>query len=92
MKKKIPTQVGTKTFKFRDGVKLKPLKMVILPCVTMKMDVEIISDVVDDDITLLLSKKAMKRSQKFLNFNDDTVERFGKKIKMLCTSSVWNIG
>ena len=37
------------------------------------------------DIPLLLSKKAMKRAQTFLNFNNDAAEMFGKKIKLLCT-------
>ena len=60
--KKIPTHlVGTKTFKFRDGVKSKSLKTVILPGVITEMDVKIISDVVDAEIPLLLSKKTMKR-------------------------------
>ena len=51
------------------------------------MDIKIISDVVDADIPPLLSKKAMKRAWTSLNFNDNTTEMFGKKIKMLCTMS-----
>ena len=85
-KKKIHTWVGSKTFKFEDGIKLESLKMVILPCVFSKMDVKIKSDVVDADIPLLLSKRAMKRAQISLNFNDDTAEMFGKKLNccVLC--------
>ena len=78
--KKIPVRVGSKTFKFGDGVKLKSLKTVILPCVIAIMGIKIISDVVDADILLLFSKKAMKRAQTSLNFNDDTGEMFGKKL------------
>ena len=85
--KKIPTRVDTKTFKYEDEIELKSLKMVILPCVITKMDVKIISDVVNADIPLLLSKKAMKRAWTSLNFNDDTAEMFGKKIQLLCTTS-----
>ena len=87
--KKIPTRVGTKTFKFGDGVKLKSLKTVILPCVATKMVIKIISDVVDTDIPLLLSKKAMKRAWTSLNFNNDTVKMFEKKKKnkLLCILS-----
>ena len=44
------------------------------------MDVKIVSDVVDADIPLLLSKKAMKRAWTSLNLNNDTVEMFGKKL------------
>ena len=41
----------------------------------------------DADIPLSLRKKAIKRAQTSLNFNDDTMEMFGKKIKLLCTTS-----
>ena len=51
------------------------------------MNVKIISDVVDADIPLLLSKTAMKRAQMTLNFNNDTAEMFGKRIELLCTTS-----
>ena len=51
------------------------------------MNVKIISDVVDADIPLLLSKTAMKRARMTLNFNNDTAEMFGKRIKLLCTMS-----
>ena len=44
------------------------------------MDVKIISNVVDTDIPLLLSKKAIKRTRTSLNFNDDIVEMFRKKL------------
>ena len=86
-KKKIPYEEGTKCFKFGDGLKVKSLKKVTLPCVIAKMNVKIISDVVDADIPLLLSKMAMKRARMTLNFNNDTAEMFGKRIKLLCTTS-----
>ena len=79
--KEIPYEEGTKSFKFRDELKLKSLKTVTLPCVIAKMNVKIISDIVDANIPLLLSKTAMKRVQMTLNFNNDTAEMFGKRIK-----------
>ena len=85
--KKIPYEERTKCFKFGDGLKVKSLKKVTLPCVIAKMNVKIISDVVDADIPLLLSKTAMKRARMTLNFNNDTAEMFGKRIKLLCTTS-----
>ena len=85
--KKIPDKEGTKCFKFGDGLKVKSLKKVTLPCVIAKMNVKIISDVVDADIRLLLGKTAMKRARMTLNFNNDTAEMFGKRIKLLCTTS-----
>ena len=86
-KKEIPDKEGTKCFKIGDGLKVKSLKKVTLHCVIAKMNVKIISDVVDADIPLLLSKMAMKRAQKTLNFDNDTAEMFGKRIKLLCTTS-----
>ena len=56
--KKIPTRVSAKTFKFRDGVKSKSLKVVILPCVVTKMAIKIISYVVDADIPQEGNKKS----------------------------------
>ena len=85
--KKIPYEEGTKCFKFRDGLKIKSLKKESLPCVIAKMNVKIISDVIDTDIPLLLSKMAMKRARMTLNFNNDTAEMFSKRIKLLCTTS-----
>ena len=86
-KKEILYEEGTKCFKFGDGLKVKSSKKVTLPCVIAKMNVKIISDVVDADIPLLLSKMAMKRARTTLNFNNDTAEMFGKRIKLLCTTS-----
>ena len=63
LKKKIPYEEGTKYFKFGDRLKVKSLKKVTLPCVIAKMNVKIMSDVVDADIPLLLSKTAMKRAR-----------------------------
>ena len=85
-KKKIPYKEGTKE-QIRRWVKSKIIKKVTLPCVITKMNVKIISDVVDADIPLLLSKMAMKRARMTLNFNNDTAEMFGKRIKFLCTTS-----
>ena len=49
-KKEIPYEEGTKCFKFGNELKVKSLKKVTLPCVIAKMNVKIISDVVDTDI------------------------------------------
>ena len=59
----------------------------ILPCVIADIEVSIITDVVDSDIPLLLSKDAMKRAETYLNFEDDTVTMLKKKIPLNCTSS-----
>ena len=59
----------------------------ILPCVITDIEVSIITDVVNSDIPLLLSKDAMKKAGTCLNFEDDTVTMLKKKIPLSCTSS-----
>ena len=76
-----------RTFKFSDGNKLNSLYKVILPCVIADIEVSIITDVVNSDIPLLLSKDAMKRAGTCLNFEDDTVTILQKKIPLSYTSS-----
>ena len=86
-KKKIVKIKWMRTFKFGDGNKLNSLYKVILPCVIADIEVSIITDVVNSDIPLLLSKDAMKRAGTCLNFEDDTVIILKKKIPLSCTSS-----
>ena len=76
-----------RTFKFSNGNKLNSCYKVILPCVIADIKVSIITEVVDSDIPLLLSKDAMKRAGTCLNFEDDTVMMLKKKIPLSCTSS-----
>ena len=60
-KEKIVKIKRVRTFKFGDGSKLNSLYKVILPCVIANFEVSIITDVVNSDIPLLLSKDTMKR-------------------------------
>ena len=89
-KKKIVKIKGVRTFKFGNGNKLNSLYKVILPCVITDIEVSIITDVVNSDIPLLLSKDAMKRAGTCLTFEDDTVTMLKKKIPLTCTSSGHN--
>ena len=86
-KKKIVKIKGVRTFKFGDGNKLNSLYKVSLPCVITDIEVCTITDVVNSDIPLLLSKDAMKRAGTCLNFEDDMVTMLKKKIPLSCTSS-----
>ena len=87
VRKKIKIKDGKRTYKFGDGNKLQSLCCVTLPCVIDGIRVDIITDVVDSDIPLLLSKAAMKRAKTKLNFENDTVVMLGRKLKLNCTSS-----
>ena len=86
-KKKIVKIKGVRTFKFRDGNELNSLYKVILPCVITDIEVSIITDVVDSDIPLLLSKDTMKKDGTCLSFEDDSVTMLKKKIPLSCSSS-----
>ena len=48
-----------RTFKFSDGDKLNSLYKVTLPCVITDIEISNVTDVVDTDIPLLLSKNSM---------------------------------
>ena len=78
---------GVKMFKFGGGERLKSLKCVQLPCMLAGRDVMIEADVVDSDIPLLLSLKAMKGAQVKLDLENDEAEIFGKKVSLNYTTS-----
>ena len=86
-RKKVVKIKGVRTFKFDVGNKLNSLYKVILPCVIADIEVSIITDVMNSDIPLLLSKDAMKRAGTCINFEDDTVTMLKKKIPLSCTLS-----
>ena len=56
-KKKIVKIKGVRNFKFSDWDKLNSLYKVIIPCVIADIEVSIITDEVNSDISLLLSKE-----------------------------------
>ena len=76
-----------RTLKFGNGNKLNSLYKVTLPCVIADTEVSIVTDVVDSDIPLLLSKASMKTARTCLNFENEIVTMFKKKIPLRCTSS-----
>ena len=63
------------------------LYKVTLPCVITDIDVSIVTDVVDSDIPLLLSKDSMKRAGTCFNFENDSITMFKKNIPLRCTLS-----
>ena len=74
------------SFKFGNGSRLPSQFRVTLPCVIAGKSVSIVTDVVDSEIPLLLSKSAMKKAKTNLNL-DDTVTMFGKQLPLKCTDS-----
>ena len=74
-------------FKFGDGKRIQSTKRVSIPAVIGSSEVMIETDVVDSDIPLLLSKRAMKNAGFELNFKDDTAMILGEKINLRVTES-----
>ena len=59
----------------------------MLPCIVAGFHVDINADIVDADIPLLLSKSAMKKAKVNLNFDNDTIDILGKRIKLMTMST-----
>jgi len=80
-------EASNTSFTFGDGNTYKSLKRVILPCWIAGMKANIEVDVVECNIPLLLSKKAMKKGKMCLKFVNDSVTNCDKTFKLEETSS-----
>ena len=84
-------QVGydqsSRAFKFGDGQLVRATHSVTFPAFIGDQSVFISSDVVESDIPLLLSKRALQRAKAELNFKDDTVTMLGRTHDLVNTSS-----
>ena len=74
-------------FRFGDGAEVSSLQEVQFLVIIGVKRVMIKANVVKNEIPLLLSKASMKRAQLNLNFNNDTAEILGQKVKLQTTSS-----
>ena len=74
-------------FRFGDGVEVTSSKLVKIPALIGHQRVMISTDVVSNDIPLLLSRSAMKKSGMVLDFVNDTVDVLGENIDLECTMS-----
>ena len=74
------------TFKFRNGGPVQYLKKVVLP-VTIGNDKISLETDVDTDISLLLSKGAMKKSSTIIDFDKGTAMMFEKQQPLVKTTS-----
>ena len=74
-------------FMFGDTIPSKSLKRVYIPIKLMDQQVMLETEVVKNDIPLLLSKESMKRGRAKIDFTNDTIDLSGKVIPLVCTSS-----
>ena len=86
-KLKVERNPGKKQFKFGGGEKLQSVGSFKIPAMIAGQEVMIITDIVDSDIPLLLSKTAMKKAGVKLNLQNDTAEIFGKNVYLSETTS-----
>ena len=86
-KMKLKSEPSESVFRFGDGNKVESSQTVTIPATLGSRDITISTDVIDKDIPLLLSKRAMKDVGMNLNFERDTVTVFGEDIKLRCTTS-----
>ena len=75
------------TFKFGDSKLIKANRRVTIPTVIAGTSVDLTTDVIDYDIPLLLSKEAMKNANTQIDFKDDKVSLFGRKVDIKFSSS-----
>ena len=89
-KERIKQTVGTRTFKFGGGERLRSKGELKLPAVIAGKEVFIRTDVVDSDIPLLLSRRAMKTAGVKMDLESDTAMIFGKDVALNLTTSGHN--
>ena len=83
----IKEEKSSSIFRLGDGVSVCSLKHVLILCNIGDMNCTILTDVVDCNIPLLLSKHSMKNGEMCLNFKNDSILIRGKCIKLRSTSS-----
>ena len=67
-------------FKFGDNKMIKSNRCVKIPVKIAETPVILSTDVIDYDIPLLLSQEAMKKAKTQIDFCEDKVHIFGRKI------------
>ena len=86
-KEKVKCCPSVKVFQFGGGEKLNSKASYHIPAVIAGQEITIITDVVESNIPLLLSLKAMKNAKVKLNLENDTVEILGKSVALNNTTS-----
>ena len=84
---KIEYRPSSSSFKFGNDKKYRSEHKVVIPARIGDKSVNIVTDVVDTEIPLLLSKDAMKRAFTEIDFVSDTVKMFGVQQNIEITSS-----
>ena len=86
-KSSVQEQESSSKFKFGDGALQTSLKKVIIPADINGTKVKIETDVIDNNLPLLLSKSAMQKAATKIDFNNNKVTMFGKVQDLHFTTS-----
>ena len=84
---KVAQQNSSKTFRFGGGCQLQSKGQWTIPGSLAGVNCTIVTDVVESDIPLLLSKDSMKAAKVKLNLENDSATIFGHDVDLQCTSS-----
>ena len=83
----IKSEPSGNNFRFGGGEIFRSNRYMFIPCIIAGKEITIKSDVIDCDISMLISKNAMKRAGMVVNLKNDTVEIFGKIVSLKTTTS-----
>ena len=86
-KTKVSYSESGSSFKFGSDTVFNSLYKVKMPASIGSHEIQVETDVIDTNVPLLLSKKAMKTANTKINFKDDTVVMFGEKQTVILTKS-----
>ena len=78
---------SSRRFQFGHGKPLQSKGVINLPAQIGKNKVNILTDIVDAELPMLLSKQSMKEAGTKLDFTNDTVKMFGTDIPLSFTST-----
>ena len=84
---KVTKEPTSTNVKFGDGWRVASIEKVTIPATISEQPVRIRTDVVREEIPLLLSKKSMKKAETNIDFKTDTVSMFGSQQELITTSS-----
>ena len=84
---KLKEESSEKSFTFGDGVMVTSVKRVTLPCFIGKKRATVVTDVVNCNIPLLMSKTSMKRAKMSINFETDSAIISGIETSLRSTTS-----
>ena len=86
-REKVCYQDSRRKFRFGDNKTFTSMTCAMIPANICGKDITIETDVIGNDIPLLLSKEAMKKANTVIDFQNDKISMFGKEINLKFTSS-----